>query len=164
MSFEELGVDALFVDEAHNFKNLSYYTKLNVAGAQGPNTGRAEDLHMKTEYLRSKNGVVVLATATPITNSVAEMYNMLRFVGPSALEASGVKSFDAWASSFGKVETAIEMGPDGVTPRVKDRFSKFRNVTAMVSMFRQFADIKKTEDVITNLPKSNKSERRDSCI
>ena len=154
MTFEELGVDALFVDEAHNFKNLSYYTKLNVAGAQGSDARRAEDLHMKTEYIRSKNGVIVFATATPITNSVAEMYNMLRFVGPSALEESGVKSFDAWASSFGKVETAIEMGPDGVTPRVKDRFSKFRNVTAMVSMFRQFADIKKTEDVITNLPKA----------
>lgn len=156
MSFEELGVDALFVDEAHNFKNLSYYTKLNVAGSQGAASARAEDLYMKTEYLRSKNGVVVLATATPITNSVAEMYNMLRFVGPSALEASGVKSFDAWASSFGKVETAIEMGPDGVTPRVKDRFSKFRNVTAMVSMFRQFADIKKTGDVIANLPKAKR--------
>lgn len=153
MTFEELGVDALFVDEAHNFKNLSYYTKLNVAGARGPEAGRAEDLYMKTEYLRSKNGVVVFATATPITNSVAEMYNMLRFVGPSALESSGLKAFDAWASSFGKVETAIEMGPDGVTPRVKDRFSKYRNVTAMVSMFRQFADIKKTDDAIANLPK-----------
>lgn len=152
MTFEELGVDSLFVDEAHNFKNLSYYTKLNVAGSKASESGRAEDMYMKTEYVRGRNGVIVFATATPITNSVSEMYNTLRYIGPSSLANSKTESFDAWASAFGMVDTVVEMAPDGVTPRVKERFSKFRNRIAMVSMFRQFADIKKTGDVITSLP------------
>lgn len=158
LAFEEMGVDALFVDEAHNFKNLPYYTKLNVSGIGSASSQRAEDMLMKTNYIRDIDGRVVFATATPITNSVSEMYNMTRFVKPEALEQAGIKSFDTWAATFGEVISKAEVSPDGRSLRVKERFSKYNNVPAMIGLFRQFADILRTEDVVKDLPKANHVE------
>ena len=105
ITFEEMGVDGLVVDEAHNFKNLRFFTKINVPGVAGSAAKRAEDMFMKTTYLHNKNGRIIFATATPITNAVAEIYNMTRYVAPEVLKEAGLQSFDAWASSFGTVET-----------------------------------------------------------
>lgn len=155
ITFEELGIDGLFVDEAHNFKNLPFYTKLNLPGIKGGASKRASDLFMKTEYLRNSGGRIVFATATPVTNTISEIYNMTRFVSPETLEQAGVYSFDSWASTFGSIETKVEMSPDGKNFRTKERFAKYFNVSEMVGMFRQFADILKTSDVVKDLPKAN---------
>lgn len=155
ITFEELGIDGLFVDEAHNFKNLPFYSKLNLPGIKGGTSKRASDMYMKTEYLRERGGRIVFATATPITNSVSEFYNMTRFVSPETLKSAGIYSFDSWASTFGSIETKMEMSPDGKNFRTKERFSKYNNVREMVGLFRQFADILRTGDVVKDLPKAN---------
>ena len=111
-------------------------------------------MFMKTTYLHSRKGRVIFATATPITNSVSEIYNMSRFVAPEVLKEAGLQSFDAWASTFGSIITKIEQSPDGSSFRTKERFAKFHNVQAMVGLFRQFTDVLKTKDVIENLPKA----------
>lgn len=157
VNFESLGIDGLFVDEAHNFKSLSYYTKLNVAGAKsGGASQRAQDMFEKTQYLHDIHGRVVFGTATPITNSVAEIYNMTRFVAPDALREAGIESFDAWSANFGNIESKVEISPDGVSFRAKERYSKFSNVNAMIGMFRRFADIIRSEEVLKNLPKAKR--------
>lgn len=156
ITFEELGINTIFVDEAHNFKNLKNYTKLNIAGVGKSNAKRASDLFMKINYLNSKNGRVVFATATPITNTVSEMYTMMRYLKPDLLESTGLNSFDAWAKTFGSIETKIEMSPDGRSFRTKERFSKFSNVREMIGMFRQVADVLKTGDVVKDLPKARR--------
>lgn len=156
LPFERLGIDGLFVDEAHNFKNLPFYTSLNVPGVKGGTAKRAMDMYMKTGWLHNQHGKVVFATATPITNSMSEIYNMTRFVSPDTLKEAGIDSFDSWASIFGEVTTALEVSPDGVNFRMKDRFAKFRNAQQMISMLRQFTDILKTADVIKTLPKADR--------
>lgn len=154
LTFEEMGVDALFVDEAHNFKNLGYYTSINISGAGSSKPSqRATDMFMKTSWLHKHNKRVVFATATPITNSISEQYNMTRFVAPQLLKDAGIKSFDAWAKAFGQTETKLEMSPDGRSFRAKERFSRYHNRQAMTGLFRRFTDVKKTGDVIKNLPK-----------
>ena len=158
-TFEELGVDSLFVDEAHNFKNLPFYSKLSrVAGVsvnQSNNktrASRAENMFMITDYLNKNNGRITFGTATPITNSMSEIYNMLRFLRPDILEESGIQSFDAWAAMFGSIVNQAEVDPSGRHMRMKERFSKFKNVAQMVEQFRRMADILKTNEVIEDLP------------
>ena len=159
--FEDLGVDSLFVDEAHNFKNLPFSSKLSrVSGVAINKPGnktrasRAENMFMMTDHLNNNGGTVIFATATPITNSLSEMYNMMRFLAPKTLEDAGIGSFDAWASVFGDIVTSAEIDPTGTKIRMKERFSKFKNVPEMVSLFRQVADILKTADVVKDLPKA----------
>jgi len=162
-TFEELGVDGLFVDEAHNFKNLPFYSKLSrVAGVsvnQSNNktrASRAENMFMITDYLNRNNGRITFGTATPITNSMSEIYNMIRFLRPDILADSGIASFDAWASMFGSIVNQAEVDPSGRKFRMKERFSKFKNVAQMVEQFRRMADILKTGDVIQELPRAER--------
>ena len=157
--FEELGVDSLFVDEAHNFKNLPFYSKLSrVAGVSinQPNNktraSRAENMFMITDYLNRNGGRITFGTATPITNSMSEIYNMTRFLRPDILADAGLQSFDAWASMFGSIVNQAEVDPSGRNMRMKERFSKFKNVSQMIEQFRRMADILKTGDVIQELP------------
>lgn len=161
--FEELGVDSLFVDEAHNFKNLPFYSKLSrVAGVsinQSNNktrASRAENMFMITDYLNRNGGRITFGTATPITNSMSEIYNMIRFLRPDILADAGLQSFDAWASMFGSIVNQAEVDPSGRNMRMKERFSKFKNVSQMIEQFRRMADILKTGDVIQDLPKAER--------
>jgi N12 class adenine-specific DNA methylase len=158
-TFEELGVDSLFVDEAHNFKNLPFYTKLSrVAGVSAPQNNnkdrasRAENMFMITDYLNRNKGRITFGTATPITKSISEIYNMMRFLRPDILRDSGLQSFDAWASMFGAIVNKAEAKPSGRGMRMKERFSKFRNVPQMIEQFRRMADILKSGEVIEDLP------------
>ena len=153
MVFEELGVDSIFVDEAHNFKSLPFYTKLaRVAGVSSSESSRAENMFMVTDYVNRAGGRVNFATATPITNSMTEIYNMIRFLRPDILKEAGIGSFDAWASMFGSIVNEAEVDPTGRNMRMKERFSKFKNVQQMVEQFRRVADVLKTGDVIEELP------------
>ena len=164
-TFEELGVDSLFVDEAHNFKNLPFSSKLSrVAGVsvhQSSNktrASRAENMFMITDYLNKNGGRITFGTATPITNSMSEIYNMLRFLRPDILSDAGLRSFDAWASMFGSIVNQAEVDPSGRNMRMKERFSKFKNVSQMVEQFRRMADILKTGDVIRELPEVQRED------
>ena len=151
--FEELGVDSLFVDEAHNFKSLPFFTKLSrVAGVATTESGRAENMFMIADTINRTGGRVNFATATPITNSMSEIYNMLRFLRPDILKEAGIGSFDGWASMFGSIVNEAEIDPTGRNMRMKERFSKFKNVPQMIEQFRRTADILKTGDVIQELP------------
>lgn len=154
LPFEDMGIDSIFVDEAHNFKNLPFYTKLNVPGIRSGTAKRAQDLYMKANYLRNKGGRTTFATATPITNTVSELYNMTRYIRPDLLRDAGIYSFDGWAATFGTVETKVEISPDGRTFRTKERFSKYHNVPEMIGMSRMFMDVLKTADVVKELPKA----------
>ena len=157
MVFEELGVDSLFVDEAHNFKSLPFYTKLaRVAGVAASESSRAENMFMITDYINRMGGRVNFATATPITNSMSEIYNMIRFLRPDVLKDAGIGSFDAWASMFGSIVNEAEIDPTGRKLRMKERFSKFKNVSRMVEQLRRVMDYLKTGDVIKELPKAQR--------
>lgn len=154
VSFEELGVDQIFVDEADLYKNLFYATKMNrIAGLPNSESNRAFDMFMKTRYVREINGGrgVVFATGTPISNTMAEMYTMLRYLAPALLGARGVAHFDAWAANFAEAVTALELAPDGSGYRMHTRFAKFINLPELLSMFRSFADVQ-TADML-NLPR-----------
>ena len=145
VKFEELGCDYLFVDEAHNFKGLDIHTHMsNVPGVAGSVSQRAQDLEMKCRYVTKLHGGdkgVVFATGTPISNSVGEMYVMMRYLAPSKMDEMGVKSFDDWARQFGQVVNEWSPNPSGVGFREKARFSQFQNVPEMKKFFRSFADI-----------------------
>ncbi len=145
VTFEELGIDQIFVDEADLFKNLGFVTKMNrIAGLPNTESNRALDMYMKTRYV-SKRGGIVFATGTPISNTMAEMYTLMRYLAPELLEAAGVSHFDAWAANFGEAVTALELAPDGSGYRMHTRFSKFVNLPELLSMFRTFADIQTAE-------------------
>ena len=153
INFEETGIDYLIVDEAHLFKNLMIQTKLNdVAGVTGASSQRASDLYMKTEFLLDKqNGKgVVFATGTPVSNSLSELYVMMKYLEPHILEKMGIYSFDEWASTFAEVTNSLELAPSGNGYRVRQRLSKFHNLPELMSIFRMVADIKTKEDL--NLP------------
>ena len=153
INFEETGIDYLIVDEAHLFKNLFVQTKLkNVAGAIGANSQRASDLLMKTEYLLDKqNGKgVVFATGTPVSNSLAELYIMMKYLEPHILRKMGIYSFDEWASTFAEVTNSLELDTSGRGYKVRQRLSKFYNLPELMSIFRMVADIKTKDDL--NLP------------
>lgn len=150
IDFEKLGVDYLFIDEAHNYKNLYTYTKMsNIAGVQHTRSQKASDMFMKTQYLLEKNNGkgVVFATGTPVSNSMSELYTMQRYLQPNTLEEMGLYSFDDWASTFGEVVSSFELAPDGSGYRVQERFSKFNNIPELMNMFREVADIQ-TPDML----------------
>ncbi|MEO8595375.1 MAG: DEAD/DEAH box helicase family protein [Candidatus Solibacter sp.] len=154
LTFEELGVDQIFVDEADLYKNLFYTTKMNrIAGLPNSESNRALDMYMKTRYVREINAGrgVVFATGTPISNTMAEMYTMLRYLAPALLKERGVAHFDAWAANFAEAVTALELAPDGSGYRMHTRFAKFINLPELLSMFRTFADVQ-TADML-NLPR-----------
>ena len=153
VTFEQLGVDSLMVDEAHAFKNLAVLSKMrNVAGISQTESQRASNLYMKCRYLDEITGSrgVVFATGTPISNSMAELFTMQRYLQRETLEQHGLSSFDAWASTFGETVTAVELAPEGTGYRTKTRFSKFYNLPELMSMFKQVADVQ-TADML-NLP------------
>ncbi len=155
VNFEELGVDFMFVDEGHNFKNLSYVTRMQrIAGLPNSHSQRAEDMLLKTQYLDELHPgrSLVFATGTPISNTVAEMYTMTRYVAPHLLRESGLEMFDSWARQFGRTVTGMEISPDGRNFRENTRFSRFTNVPELLTMFRSFADVKTKEDLDLPLP------------
>jgi N12 class adenine-specific DNA methylase len=154
VTFEELGVDQIFVDEADLYKNLFYTTKMNrIAGLPNSESNRALDMYIKTRYIREINGGrgVVFATGTPISNTMAEMYTMLRYLSPNLLKERDVAHFDAWAANFAEAVTALELAPDGSGYRMHTRFAKFINMPELLSMFRTFADVQTAE--MLNLPR-----------
>src|ERR1017187_3234585 len=154
MTFEELGVDQLFVDEADLYKNLAYVTKMTrIAGLPNSDSNRAFDMFLKIRYLqeRSDGRGVVFATGTPISNSLAEMYTMLRYLAPEMLSERKVDHFDAWAANFAEPVTSLELAPDGSGYRMHTRFAKFINLPELLSMFRTVADVQ-TADML-NLPR-----------
>ncbi len=145
ISFEELGVDSLFVDEAHSYKNLFYTTNMNNVSGLGNKEGakRSYDLYMKVRYLQQLNGGrgIVFATATPVMNSMSEMYIMQKYLQSDLLKQRGLETFDAWANMFGEVVTVMEMNPTGKGYRQKESFSRFKNLGELQQMFRSFADV-----------------------
>lgn len=151
--FEELGVDNLFVDESHTYKNNFSYTKMQrVAGVGGKNSQRAMDMHMKCQYINeiTKEHGVTYLTGTPVTNSMAELYVIQKTLQPTEMERRGLLMFDAWASTFGRVESALEIRPEGSGYQMKTRFAKFHNIPELLGMLFMVADIK-TSDML-NLP------------
>ena len=150
ITFEELGVDRIFVDEAHMFKNLAAFTKMrNVAGISQTEAQKSSDLYMKCRYLDELTGGrgVVFATGTPISNSMVELYTMQKYLQYNALKENDLLHFDAWASTFGETVTAIELAPEGTGYRAKTRFAKFYNLPELMSMFKEIADIQ-TADML----------------
>lgn len=153
VTFEELGVDRIFVDEAHYYKNLFLYTKMrNVGGIAQTEAQKSSDLFMKCRYLDELTGGrgVVFATGTPVSNSMVELYTMQRYLQYAELEKRNLQQFDAWASTFGETVTAIELAPEGTGYRAKTRFAKFYNLPELMAMFKEVADIQ-TADML-NLP------------
>ena len=153
VTFEELGVDRLFVDESHYYKNLYLYTKMrNVGGIAQTEAQKSSDLFMKCRYLDEITGGrgTVFATGTPISNSMVELYTIHRYLQYSTLVKNGLQHFDAWASTFGETITAVELTPEGTGYRAKTRFAKFYNLPELMAMFKEIADIK-TADML-NLP------------
>ena len=153
VTFEELGVDRLFVDESHYYKNLFLYTKMrNVGGIAQTEAQKSSDLFMKCRYLDEITGGrgAVFATGTPISNSMVELYTIQRYLQYDTLQQNGLQHFDAWASTFGETVTAVELTPEGTGYRAKTRFAKFYNLPELMAMFKEVADIK-TSDML-NLP------------
>lgn len=151
--FEELGIDRLFVDESHNYKNLFLYTKMrNVAGIPQTEAQKSSDMFAKCQYMDELTGGkgITFATGTPISNSMTELYTNMRYLQYGTLKRLGMTQFDSWAASFGETQTAIELAPEGVGYRTKRRFSRFFNLPELISVFKEAADIK-TADML-NLP------------
>ena len=146
LTWEELGVDALFVDEAHAFKNLGFATKMTrIAGLSNAQSERAFDLFVKTRYLIERGGRVVFATGTPVSNSLAEVYTMQRFLQLDDLKALGIDHFDAWAHNFAEAVPGLEMKPDGSGFRMNTRFSRFVNLPELAMLWRQVLDVRTAE-------------------
>lgn len=157
VTFEELGVDRLFVDEAHSFKNLFLYTKMrNVAGLAQTEALKSSDLFMKCRYMDelTDNHGIIFATGTPISNSMTEMYTMQRYLQYDTLRSQGLQHFDAWASTFGETITAIELAPEGTGYRAKTRFARFYNLPELISMFKQVADVQTADMLKLPIPEA----------
>ena len=153
VTFEQFGVDRLFVDESHNYKNLFLYTKMrNVAGIAQSEAQKSSDMFAKCQYLDELTGGkgVTFATGTPISNSMTELYTNMRYLQYGTLQKLGLGHFDSWASSFGETQTAIELAPEGTGYRAKTRFAKFFNLPELIALFKESADIQ-TPDML-NLP------------
>ena len=153
VTFEELGVDRLFVDEAHSHKNLYYHTKMqNVAGLSSAEAQKSSDMYMKCRYMDEQTGSrgIVFATGTPVSNSMTELYTMQRYLQHDTLERLGLGHFDSWAANFGETVTALELAPEGTGYRARTRFSKFFNLPELMNLFREVADIKTADQL--NLP------------
>ena len=150
VTFEQLGIDRLFVDESHNYKNLFLYTKMrNVAGISQSEAKKSSDMFTKCQYLDEITGSkgVIFATGTPISNSMTELYTNMRYLQYDTLQKLGLGHFDSWASSFGETQTVVELAPEGTGYRAKTRFSKFFNLPELISIFKECADIQ-TADML----------------
>jgi len=156
LTFEELGIDRLFIDEAQRFKNLFYVTKMTrVAGLPQTASERAFDLFLKVQHIqaRNKGGGVVFATGTPISNTMAEMFTMQRYLQMDALRRNSLQHFDSWAGTFGETVTSMELSPDGSGYRLQSRFARFVNVPELIQQFRQVADVQTGEMLKLPVPK-----------
>lgn len=149
ITFEELGIDSIMVDEAHAFKNLAIFSKMNVSGITGTGSQRAMDMFLKCEYINELNGGrgIVFATGTPISNTMCEMYVMQSFLQKDTLEQLGIYHFDSWAANFGEQTTALELTVEGSGFRFKTRFNKFTNLPELMNLFKEVADIQ-TRDML----------------
>ena len=153
VTFEQLGVDRLYVDEAHSFKNLFLYTKMrNVAGLSTSDAQKSSDMLLKCRYIDEITGSrgVVFATGTPVSNSMTELYTMMRYLQHDTISRKGLSHFDCWASTFGETTTAIELAPEGTGYRARTRFAKFYNLPELMNLFKEAADIKTSDQL--NLP------------
>ena len=158
IDFEQLGVDRLFIDESHFYKNLYLYTKMrNVGGIAQTEAQKSSDLFMKCRYLDEITGSrgTIFATGTPISNSMVEMYSVQRYLQYDALARNGLQHFDSWASTFGETVTALELAPEGTNYRAKTRFAKFHNLPELMQMFREVADIQTADMLKLPVPKVN---------
>ena len=158
INFEELGIDRLFIDESHFYKNLNLFTKMrNVGGIAQTEAQKSSDLFMKCRYLDEITGNrgVVFATGTPISNSMVEMYSVQRYLQYDTLARNGLQHFDSWASTFGETVTALELAPEGTNYRAKTRFAKFYNLPELMQMFREVADIQTADMLKLPVPKVN---------
>ena len=162
-TFEQTGIDLLFIDEAHAFKNKSFPTRIQGVGGAG--SKRAEDLDTKLWWLRRRNGrrVACFATATPIANSIAELYVAQTYLQPAALDAAGIGSFDAWAATFAATVAALELAPDGGSYRLTHRLARYRNVPELVTLARQVADVRTTEQLDLPVPRL-RGDRADTVV
>lgn len=158
VTFEELGVDRLFVDEAHAYKNLFLFTKMrNVAGLSTSEAQKSSDMFMKCQYMDELTGGkgIVFATGTPVSNSMTELYTMMRYLQYGELQERGLTQFDAWASVFGETVTASELAPEGTGYRQKTRFAKFFNLPELMNLFKQAADIQTADQLKLPVPEAN---------
>ena len=158
ITFEQLGVDRLFVDESQNYKNLFLYTKMrNVAGLSTSEAQKSSDMFGKCRYIDEITGGrgVIFATGTPISNSMTEMYTLMRYLQYNTLQQKGLTHFDAWASTFGETTTAIELAPEGTGYRARTRFAKFFNLPELMAMFKEAADIKTSDQLHLPVPDAN---------
>ena len=158
VTFEQLGVDRLFVDEAHSYKNMFLYTKMrNVAGLSTTDAQKSSDMFMKCRYMDEITGGrgIVFATGTPISNSMTEMYTMQRYLQYGTLKRNNLTHFDAWASTFGETTTSIELAPEGTGYRARTRFAKFFNLPELMTLFKEVADIKMADQLNLPTPKAN---------
>jgi N12 class adenine-specific DNA methylase len=156
VTFEQLGVDRIYVDEAHSYKNLFLYTKMrNVAGLSTSDAQKSSDMFLKCRYMDELTGGkgIVFATGTPVSNSMTELYTMQRYLQYSTLQKNGLNHFDCWASTFGETVTAIELAPEGTGYRARTRFSKFFNLPELMAMFKEVADIKTADQLDLPTPK-----------
>ena len=158
VTFEELGVDRIFIDEAHYYKNLFLYTKMrNVGGIAQTEAQKSSDLFMKCRYLDEITGGrgIIFATGTPISNSMVELYTLQRYLQMSALEEQGLQHFDAWAANYGETVTAIELSPEGTGYRAKTRFARFYNLPELMSLFKNVADIQTADMLKLPVPEAH---------
>ena len=158
VTFEELGVDRLFIDEAHYYKNLAAFTKMrNVGGISQTEAQKSSDLYMKCQYLDELTGGrgVIFATGTPISNTMVEMYTMQKYLQYDTLRRNDLIHFDSWASTFGETVTAIELAPEGTGYRAKTRFAKFFNLPELMTIFKEVADIQTADMLMLPVPKAN---------
>ena len=158
IDFEQLGVDRLFIDESHFYKNLYLYTKMrNVGGIAQTEAQKSSDLFMKCRYLDEITGNrgTVFATGTPVSNSMVELYSVQRYLQYDTLAQNGLQHFDSWASTFGETVTALELAPEGTNYRAKTRFAKFYNLPELMQMFREVADIQTADMLKLPVPKVN---------
>ena len=156
VTFEQLGVDRLFVDEAHNYKNLFLYTKMrNVAGLSTTDAQKSSDMFAKCRYMDEITGSrgVIFATGTPVSNSMTELYTMQRYLQYDRLQELGMAHFDCWASRFGETVTALELAPEGTGYRARTRFSKFFNLPELMNLFKEVADIKTADQLHLPTPR-----------
>ena len=150
VTFEQLGVDRLYVDEAHAFKNLFLYTKMrNVAGLSNSDAQKSSDMLLKCRYIDeiTDSKGVVFATGTPVSNSMTELYTMMRYLQHDTIQRKGLSHFDCWASTFGETITAIELAPEGTGYRARTRFARFYNLPELMSLFKEAADIKTSDQL-----------------
>lgn len=155
VTFEELGVDRIYIDEAHMFKNLYMPTKMsNVAGIQTTEAKKSSDLYYKCKYLDEITGGkgVVFATGTPVSNSMTELYTMMRYLQAGTLQRFGLQHFDAWAANYADITTAMELAPEGNSYRLRTRFARFHNLPELMTIFKECADIKTADDLELNVP------------